>query len=181
VDRESETDRARRVDRNPGEDNVIMTTDEGRGSGMSDETAAAPVERAGLTLAGALGEAVHLLTQSPAHKHLFLTDLDWAVIPALMLGQFRLFRSGGRVVGLALWASVSDEVDDRLKAGVSRLAPLDWKSGETLWLIDLVAPFGGAERMLKDLAEGALAGKNVRYWGVDEQGRRTFIERNNNA
>lgn len=76
------------------------------------------------------------------------------------------------MVGLALWATVSDEVDDRLKAGVSRLAPLDWKSGEALWLIDVIAPFGGVERMVEDLFNGVLAGKSLRYWGVDEQGRR---------
>lgn len=144
---------------------------------MSEDTQAAEApaersERAGLTAAGALGEAVHLLVSSPQHKHLFLTDLEWALIPAVMLGQFRIFRSQGRAVGLALWASVSDEVNDRLAAGVSRLAPLDWKSGETQWLIDLVAPYGGAERMLEDLTKTVLAGKTVKYWGVDERGRR---------
>jgi len=70
-------------------------------------------------------------------------------------------------VGLALWARVSDEVNDRLTAGISRLAPLDWRSGDHVWLIDLAAPFGGTERMIEELAKSALAGQTFRYWGSD--------------
>jgi cytolysin-activating lysine-acyltransferase len=49
------------------------------------------------------------------------------------------------VVGIALWATVSDAVDARIteqiKAGVFpvRLGPDDWTSGETVWLLDVVA------------------------------------------
>lgn len=127
-------------------------------------------------LGEALGEAVHPLTRSSAHKYLFVTDLEWSVIPPLMLWRFRLFRAQGRVGGLALWARVSEEIDDRLAGGVSRLAPLEWRSGERVWLIDLVAPFGGADRMVEELSKTALAGSGFRYWGVDEQGRRVVRE-----
>lgn len=49
------------------------------------------------------------------------------------------------VVGIALWATVSDAVDARIaeqiKANVFpvRLAPEDWTSGDTVWLLDLIA------------------------------------------
>lgn len=126
------------------------------------------------TMATLLGEIVWLLTQSPAHRHLFLADLEWAVMPALMLRQIHVFRSKGRVVGIALWASVSDEVDARLSSGITRLAPLDWKSGETLWLVDIVAPFGGTERILEEIAKSVLVGKQVKYWSLNEQGQRVI-------
>ncbi|WP_312862851.1 toxin-activating lysine-acyltransferase [Rhizobium sp. BK591] len=47
---------------------------------------------------------------------------------------------------MAVWASVSIEVDGRIseqaKAGVFpvRLKPEDWKSGDTVWLLDVIAP-----------------------------------------
>ena len=49
------------------------------------------------------------------------------------------------VVGIALWATVSEAVDakiaEQIKANVFpvRLAPEDWTSGEIVWLLDLIA------------------------------------------
>ncbi len=48
--------------------------------------------------------------------------------------------------GVAIWASVSDEVDARIteqiKAGTFpiRLKPEDWTSGTNHWLLDVIAP-----------------------------------------
>lgn len=122
-----------------------------------------------LTLAGALGEVVWLFMQSPGHRHLFLADLEWLVMPAMMLGQFRTFRSGEQIAGLALWATVSEEVEKRLTAGVVSLAPADWKSGDRLWLVELVAPFGGADAMIEDLKTSVFRGKTakIRLTGAD--------------
>ncbi|MBM3539602.1 MAG: hypothetical protein FJX55_17465 [Alphaproteobacteria bacterium] len=39
------------------------------------------------SLTAALGEIVSLLVLSPAHRHLFLTDLEWLVVPAVMRGS----------------------------------------------------------------------------------------------
>ena len=49
------------------------------------------------------------------------------------------------VVGIALWATVSAAVDakisEQIKANLFpiRLAPEDWTSGDTVWLLDLIA------------------------------------------
>ena len=50
------------------------------------------------------------------------------------------------MAGVAIWASVSDEVDakirEQIKAGVFpiRLKPDDWTSGDKAWLLDVIAP-----------------------------------------
>jgi hemolysin-activating ACP:hemolysin acyltransferase len=31
------------------------------------------------------------------------------------------------------------------------MRPQDWKSGDRLWSVEITAPFGGAEEMLKNL------------------------------
>ncbi len=50
------------------------------------------------------------------------------------------------IAGFAIWASVSEEVDgkirEQIKAGTFplRLKPEDWQSGSINWLLDVIAP-----------------------------------------
>ena len=118
-------------------------------------------------VAGILGEAVWLLGRSNAHKHLFISELDWLLVPALQLRQFRIWRHNGQPVGFASWAYLTQESADRFvesaKAGrMGRIAPNEWKSGDQLWLIDFLAPFGGSEEMIKELREKIFAGRKIK-------------------
>ena len=87
-----------------------------------------------------LGQAIWIAMHAPSHRHLFLADLEWALIPPVRLRQIRFFGKSGEVDGFATWALVNEEVEKRLLTGNRRLAPADWRSGERAWLIDLVAP-----------------------------------------
>ena len=116
------------------------------------------------TVAQVLGEIVWLFTQSPVHKTLFISDLEWCVMPAILLEQFRIFYRNGQPGGLVLWASVSGETEARLAAGgPARLRPDEWRSGDRLWLVEIVAPFGGQEEMLADCAAVVFGGKPFKY------------------
>ncbi|MBF0327110.1 MAG: toxin-activating lysine-acyltransferase [Alphaproteobacteria bacterium] len=126
------------------------------------DTAASAAVRQLAGLPDAVGQILGLVLASPAHRHLFLSDLEWLVIPPVMLQQFRLFRKDGRVVGYASWAFLSAEAETRMLKGARRIAPADWRSGEALWLIELVAPFGGGEAMLVELREKVFAGKKLK-------------------
>lgn len=117
------------------------------------------------------GPVVWLYTQAPAYRHLFLGDLEWRLLPALSLGQCKLYMKDKAPLAFVSWARVNSEVDERLAAGQVRLAPSDWKSGDTFWIIDLIAPFGGAESVLKDLRENVLSGKEVKYLVPDSSGK----------
>jgi len=108
------------------------------------------------------GHAVWLMVQSAAHKHLFLTDMEWLVLPPIALNQFRIWRQNNMPVAFASWAYLSDDAEARIKQNIKKLAPIDWKSGEHLWLIDMVAPFGGAEEAVKELREQVFQGRTVR-------------------
>jgi cytolysin-activating lysine-acyltransferase len=99
------------------------------------------------TVAQVLGEITWLMTQSPRHKAVPLADLEWLVMPALLLRQFRIFYSGEQPVGVALWALADDLVAKRIDAGDKRLAAVEWKSGSNIRIIDVVAPFGGEAEM----------------------------------
>lgn len=128
------------------------------------------------TVAGVLGEMAWLLSQSPNHRHaLFLADLEWLVMPPLMHNQYRLFYGKGQPVGVAFWAFVTETVEQRLAAG-GRIGTDDWRSGDRLWLVELVAPFGNQEAMLEDLRKTALADRKFRFIRTQPNGRRETVE-----
>jgi hypothetical protein len=42
-------------------------------------------------------------------------------------------------------------IEEQLAVDTSRLRPRDWKSGERLRVVEVIAPFSAAEEMVKDL------------------------------
>ncbi len=112
--------------------------------------------KASLTTSHMFGEMVWLCSQSPFYKHLKLVDLEWFMMPPIMLNQYRVFHHETTALGFALWARVSKEVEARMKAGFSageivRLQPHEWNCGDILWLIELVCPTATAENNLTHL------------------------------
>jgi cytolysin-activating lysine-acyltransferase len=103
-------------------------------------------EPAPKTVSQVLGEIAWLMTQSPRHKSITLGDLEWLVMPAILLRQF-LFYKGAQPVGVALWALADTTVAKRIDAGDRRLTAVEWKSGTHLRIVDIVAPFGGEAEM----------------------------------
>jgi len=134
-----------------------------------DAAAEAPAAPEGATapnlnvLTGAIG----LMMASPKHRHLFLADLEWALLPPLALKQFRLFTKDNRPVALATWAFVSETVAKRLEAGAAKLKPGEWKSGERCWIVDLVAPYGGATEFVSVLRDSVLKDCEVSFSALD--------------
>jgi cytolysin-activating lysine-acyltransferase len=114
------------------------------GAARSGEAQAGPAPK---TVAQVLGEITWLMTQSPRHKAIALGDLEWLVMPAILLRQFRIFYKGEQPVGVALWALVDDLAAKRIDAGDRRLTAVEWKSGAIMRIIELVAPFGGEAEM----------------------------------
>lgn len=134
------------------------------------------------TVSHMLGEIVWLLSQSQGHRHFAISDLDWMVAPAIANSQYRVFRAGKKPVGVALWARVNDEANTKLTSGTGRLRPDEWKSGNNIWLIEVISPFANAENklteaMFNDLVKGPLKGKAFRFSKVNPQtGKREVAE-----
>lgn len=118
-----------------------------------------------------LGQVAWLMLQSEIHRHLFLADLDWLVLPALQLKQFRLIRKDNIPVAYASWAYLNEEAAARLTKGEKRLRPTDWKSGSELWLIDLIAPFGGQEEIVRELKDKVFGEQKVKSLQVAPDGQ----------
>ena len=71
-------------------------------------------------------------------------------MPAILLRQFRLFYHEGKPVAVVLYARVSEEVERRLDSGAPTLRPQDWRSGEKVRVVKVIAPFGGGEEFAKE-------------------------------
>jgi cytolysin-activating lysine-acyltransferase len=124
------------------------------------------------TVSHMLGEIVWLMTQSPQHKHFALADLEWMVMPALPLNQYRVFHDKNWPIGAAFWAFLSEEAEKKLAESPKSLSPADWKSGDRCWLVDIVAPFATPENRhvaaaLTDLQRTVLKGVEFKFFRLD--------------
>jgi cytolysin-activating lysine-acyltransferase len=138
-------------------DRAVLADDVGPGEGchpagapVAETTSDKPGSAQGLN---PLAAAISLMLASPAHRHLFIADLEWRLLPAIAARQFRLIVKDERPLAFVTWAFVSDEVKARLTSesgpsGAGRLKPEEWRSGRNHVIVDFVSPFviGEAER-----------------------------------
>lgn len=103
--------------------------------------------------AASFSQVVISLMSSPRYRHQSIADLEHLVTEPLMRNRIAIATAKaakgldqGQMVGLAYWAKVSEEVENRIKEQIAnsvfpiRLKPEDWESGDRLWLLDVVAP-----------------------------------------
>jgi len=141
-----------------------------------------PASGAPQSVAEALGQITWLLSQSPLHRDLRIRDLETRAMPAILHEQFRIFRLGPTPsftgldpaafaplgltregleqlpLGVALWGELSATAEAKVERG-EKLALSDWKSGDRLWLLELISPFATSDNklseiMLMDLVHG---------------------------
>ena len=99
------------------------------------------------------GQVAISMMMIPRYKHLSIADLNQVLLEPLIRDRVAIAKSGkiddltkAPLAGFAIWASVSDEVDvkirEQIRAGVFpvRLNGNDWNSGENNWLLDIIAP-----------------------------------------
>jgi len=107
------------------------------------------------------GNVAMTMMMLPRYRHQTLADLQHLVLEPLIRDRIALAypretedKSLADVTGVAIWASVSDDVDARIReqiaAGVFpiRLKPEDWTSGDNNWLLDVIAPDQKATAMV---------------------------------
>jgi cytolysin-activating lysine-acyltransferase len=116
---------------------------------------------------------VWLMSQSPPHKQFFISDLEWFVVTPVFHQQFRLFYDTDKPIGVVFWAFVDAEVEARLTSGGARFRPQDWKSGDRLWVTEVVAPFGGHEAMVADLKEKVFPTREIKMLATSTDGTRS--------
>lgn len=131
-------------------------------------------------VAAVFGELISLFMRSPNHKYNTLTDLEWMVLPAVVSAQYRLAeatdKNSGQTLPVAavLWASVSDELHQQFSENIQRplrIKPNEWKSGENIWIMEMVGDIRIAKQVLVHLRDNDFQDKtaNMRIRNEDGQ------------
>ena len=129
-----------------------------------------------------VADAIGLMMRSERHRHYSLADLEWLLLPPLMLDQamFAYTRpkmaqkidANGKAengddtpmdapqiaIAMVTWAAVSAEVaaklDAQKKAGVPhRLAPQEWRSGKEVRVIEAIGQAKAVEELVRKLRQ----------------------------
>lgn len=108
-----------------------------------------------------LGPVFWLYARDERKRFTFIADQDWLLMPPVVLDQCKLYMKNEMPWAFVTWAFVSDEIDARLRSHSPKIAPHEWKSGENVWLIDIVAPFGQTDEMIDELRRMQFYGRKV--------------------
>ncbi len=92
-------------------------------------------------------------------------------MPSLVLEQAKLYMRDGAPIAYVSWALLSDTTAQRYLEAPHHLTAADRKSGNQVCIIDLVAPFGGAPEVMKELRETLFAGQAIHQLMPDAQGQ----------
>ena len=131
-------------------------------------------------LLATFGEIVSLMMQQPNGKHHSLADLEWMVVPALQSNQYAVAQAQSKTngfvapVAFVLWASVSEDVDQRLMANINapiRLAPAEWTSGNIVWLVEAFGDRAAINSMIGTLREKQWKDRLVKLRSRDNEGK----------
>lgn len=115
-----------------------------------------------ISLESTLGAIALLASRSQSHKYLFMSDLEWLVMPPIAQKQFTLFRNDkNEPVAFVSWAKVSEDVEKRLLSGQTKLQPQDWKSGDKIYVMDVISPFAQGKEVLNQLQQNQLKDQKV--------------------
>jgi cytolysin-activating lysine-acyltransferase len=118
-----------------------------------------------------LGAVSWLMMQQNATRHTLLSELEWRVMPALVLDQAKLFMRENAPIAYVSWAQLSADVAKRYQQTPHHLSASDWRSGEQIWIVDLCAPFGGMQEVIKDLRENVFPGRQIHQFTLGADGQ----------
>jgi len=136
--------------------------------------------------AQSFSQIVAVLMRDPKYRTMRLAELEWLVLPPVMMGQFALAHTSIKhqaaspsrnlekpqtrestivPVAVALWACVSDKLDKTLSdslASQPRLQPGDWTSGDHPWLMTVAGDPRALPKFIEQLAAKDFKGRRAK-------------------
>jgi len=88
-----------------------------------------------------LGELTFLYMRAPIYQAASVAQLRSVLQPAIDTGNFAVMRQDHVPRGAITFALVDAETEQKLISG-ALLTSEEWTSGDRVWLLDLVAPYG---------------------------------------
>ena len=90
----------------------------------------------------ACGKIFWLWSNSDLHKSWPVSLQTRFVLPAVLHGQYCIIEEDAIPKAYCSWAHISLDVEERFVVDPNSLEPTDWLSGDRLWFIDWISPFG---------------------------------------
>lgn len=114
-----------------------------------------------------IGELIELSLHSPVLREMEIQHVPEVFLRPFDLGQLRRWKRDEQIVGVATWAWLNDDTAQMMLAE-GGVAPDAWQSGDQLWFIDVIAPFGDMREISRDLRSlfPGITGHSVR-WNED--------------
>ncbi len=111
------------------------------------------LERVNRTLA-TLGGVLWLCRHSPLHQRYPVALLLERITYSIDINQYRYFQnSKGVPVGFCNWALLSDDLLEEALTGNHRFETSHWKSGNNIFITEMIAPFGHCRKIARDLRQ----------------------------
>lgn len=114
-----------------------------------------------------IGEITALMMASKVHRQYQIRDIADVIFPAINLGQYKIFRNASRQpIGLVTWGRFSVEVEKKYLKGNPVLSEKELASGDRLYFLDFVAPYGHAKQVASHLRKHVFPndlGTSVRF------------------
>lgn len=111
-----------------------------------------------------LGAMFFLTSLSPFHRNRPLSQVFSVLEPALRLKQYRIFRSDGHPRAFVTWAGLNRAAEHSFAVDHQPLKPEQWNSGNSVWVVDLVSPFGHIEQVIRMLSANDRLGRLRTLW-----------------
>lgn len=101
-----------------------------------------------------VGEVVALMSESKWHRRYSESDIDRLIVPAVYHDRARCYFDNDteELLGFLTWTFLTPEAESGYINGTRPLQAEDWLTAPTegqLWIIDMVAPFGGVHEMVR--------------------------------
>ena len=87
----------------------------------------------------------------PTYADMRLKGIQRLIIPPLRLKQYRIYNDPEVPSCYASWALLSDELSETYKNNEYVIQEGDWKTGDNLWLINVLCPMGGGSIAVRRL------------------------------
>ena len=124
-------------------------------------------------MAASLGHVVYLLGMLPARWNRPVGQVAQLVAAATHHQFIRvLFGPTGQPVACVIWAFPSPEVQRRLAENPNYvLHESEWDEGGSLWILDMIAPFGNLRQVLRELRQTTFARQSLVQFAHDKPAR----------
>ncbi len=98
------------------------------------------------------GDIMTLMLNSPTHLNYKIQHFNSVVLPPVQLNQYRIYHDAKkRPVGFVSWAMLSDKSEDKFLNKSEKLTLEEWNSGDKIYIMEFIAPFGHAQKIAEDL------------------------------